>query len=181
MASSEYRLPPKPDGTPYSLAQVVARCDHSVSNSYQRSYRFALAVQQLQEEVERVVRRAEPAAMANLFPADDLQAHAICFNAGFDKELRFDPTKETARVENGKPSWRTPYIRAAQNDALLMARKHVVDMLDETNGPGLLAFDLSGREKALYRQNNAASVQQLMILLADNAMNHKQLGAGIAA
>lgn len=179
MTRDQYRLSPRSDGAPYTLEQVVALCDHAVSNGYHQSYRLALAIKGLQVEVEKAVRAKEPETSARLFPADDREATRICYQAGFDKELRFDPTREMARVEKGAPSWRTPLIRAAQDDPLRMARKHVVDLLDEMNHPEFLSFDLSGAEKAAYRQNNVASVQQLMILLADNAANHQEQGRAV--
>lgn len=187
------RLPDK--GSAYSLPEILAyarlskkRDDASpeqwaepseIERAYRGSFRVDMALQRLQSEVAGAVRSANyrPAA---LFPQDEREYYTALNSVALAKEIRFDPTTEARKVANDAPSWRMKAIREAQSDPLAMARKHVVDLLaphaatvPKITRAGHAVYDVLMLNDRMSRENAAGDVQQIMMLMADNAVNHQ--------
>ncbi len=165
-----YKLPAKADGSRYTLTELLDHGSWPLQQAYQQSNEMALAIQALQCEVEKAVAKGRT---KTLLPASKKECDFICRNAWLDTELLFDPTKEKARVKNGELSWRTKNLRKAGNDPLLMARKRVIDNIPKPMSKimGYL-IDHDGDERKSYRNTAITDTQQLMMLMADNAVNH---------
>lgn len=184
-----WRLPAK--GSAYSLPELLVQARpilqaasreggaSYIEHQYRTSHRMALALERLQGEVGEAVRSANYRPK-ELFPQNDREYFTTIGNAGLSKEIRFDPTQEAKRLHDGKPSWRLREIREAQRDPLAMARKHVVDLLAPNPGSRPLvmraaraAYDVLRIDDSMTRDAAAGEVQNLMMLMADNEVNHK--------
>lgn len=172
-----YQLPPKTgQGQRYTLEEIVQEANPQLAEIYRHSFRLAMAIQALQKAVAIAVQ--EPAGLHELQPSGMRQYYTSLNGAVLDKELMFDPTRETHRVIDKELSWRVAEIGRAQNDPLRMARKHVVDLLaphiESSNRVSRGARELTALilPPDYTRKEATRDVQQLMMLLADDCVNH---------
>lgn len=193
---SYFTMPPKADGSPHTIREILAAVDDDFLRHYNTSHRVALAIQQLQRAVELAVN--DPEQHALLLPKTHEQAEAlqdaayeaIELNVSLDEARRrfvnhIEPRKgkATPRDDWDEDSEREPArdlkaLKQAVNSPLLMARKHATDVLYECERSEMDFFDRWDED--LMPEDNgrhliAGYVQRVMMLMADNAVNTAQL------
>lgn len=169
------KLPPKEGhGGAYSLAEIMACADEDMQHLYGQSYRVKLAMQRLQEEVEKSVR--DRPQESPLLPTTPQEARENQQRLAASRELWRNLSKVKTQVVKSQLRSYLGALRAAAEDPLRMAYKQVVDCLAEEYTQqrrfdlGYLTERVVGLDD--HRESFAFNTAQMMMLMADNAVNH---------